>query len=303
MAYRYRRWLCAACLVGSSVASSLVGCNDDSDDDPVTEPDAGVEMQDVELHFEARVGDQPVACDATYAGLGKNQRSVSLGDLRWYVYDVKLIDDSGKAVDVTLPDDEIVQWKQVALLDFEDASGDCSNGSSTTNFVLNGKVPAGDYSGVSFGIGMPPDLNHANLAEQKAPLSLSSLWWGWQGGHKFFRLDLRLVPEEGKAGGGFDVHVGSTGCTGEPGSYSCSHENTPHIQLDAFDAARDAIVLDLEPLLADTELRSAAKPGDIVGCTSQFEETDCETLLPKFGLNVDTGKPSGTQTIFRVEAR
>jgi uncharacterized repeat protein (TIGR04052 family) len=293
MAYLFGRWLAAACVAGFTLA----GCGDDSDD-------AGpVEMKDVELKFEARVGDKLAACGEVYAGLGKNNRSASLADMRWYVYDVKLIDKRGNAVKVELTDDELVQWQNVALLDFEDGSEACENGSSSTNDVVRGKVPAGDYTGVSFGIGMTPEQSHGNPAEQKSPLTIQALSWSWRLGHKFLRIDLELEKAAGEVNGGFEIHLGATGCSGQQNSYSCTHENTPVIELDAFNAERDKIVFDLKQLVADVELQGATEPGPLAGCTSEPDDPECEPLLTNLGVDVNTGKPADTQTVFSVEAR
>jgi uncharacterized repeat protein (TIGR04052 family) len=297
MAYGLGRWLSLACVVGFTLA----GCDDAENG---TEPDAGGEPRDIELHFEARVGDELAECGKTYQGLGQNQRALSLADIRWYVYDVKLIDERGKAVSVDLPDDEIVQWEQVALLDFEDNTAACVNGTAETNHVLRGKVPAGNYKGISFGVGMQPDLSHGNPAMQKAPLTIQALAWNWRLGHKFLRIDLALDPSGDKPGGGFEVHLGATGCTGQQQTgYSCERENLPSIELDDFDSERDKIVFDLEPLLADVELLASEVPGPLAGCTSEPDDADCEPILASFGLDLATGKPSTEQRVFHVEAR
>jgi uncharacterized repeat protein (TIGR04052 family) len=298
MAYRLGRWRAAAYVVGFTLA----GC-DDAEGGGDAQADASVEMQDIELHFEARVGDARAACGQTYSGLGKNQRSLALADMRWYVYDLKLIDERGNAVSVTLPDDEKVQWEQVALLDFEDDSAACENGSADTNSVVRGKVPAGEYQGISFGVGMPPELSHGNPATQKAPLTIQALAWNWRLGHKFLRIDLALEPDGDKPGGGFEVHLGATGCSGQQGSYSCERENTPSIELDHFDSERDKIVFDLAPVLADVALLASEVPGPLAGCTSEHDDPDCEPILASFGLDLQTGKPTTEQRVFRVEAR
>jgi uncharacterized repeat protein (TIGR04052 family) len=150
---------------------------------------------------------------------------------------------------------------------------------------------------------MTPELSHGNPAEQKSPLTIQALAWSWRLGHKFLRIDLSLDKTGDEVNGGFEIHLGASGCSGQQGSYSCTRENTPLIELDAFDVERDKIVFDLEPLVADVELKGATEPGPLAGCTSEPEDPDCEPLLAGLGVDLETGKPAPTQTVFRVEAR
>jgi uncharacterized repeat protein (TIGR04052 family) len=301
MTYRLGRWLACA-----GVVAALSGCDDDGGTDKPGDggsADADVEQRDITLQFEARVGSELARCDKTYVGLGKNKRDTRFADLRWYVYDVQLIDAGGKAVRVNLPDDEVFQWQQVGLLDFEDKSAECSNGSAETNHTLKGRVPVGDYRGLQFSIGMPPALSHGNPAEQKSPLTIQALAWSWRLGHKYLRIDLDLQAAEGLPPGGFEVHLGATGCTGTQGNYSCTNDNLPSVKLDAFDVDRDKIVLDVAALIDGVELKQGTTPG-VPGCTSEPDDPDCEPIFESFGLALSTGQPGPSpQRIFSVEAR
>lgn len=295
MAYGLRRWFSCACVI-----AALAACDDENGDDA---SDPQVEQRDVTLQFEARFGSELATCDKSYVGLGKNARSLQLADLRFYVYDVQLIDADGKAVPVKLPDDGKFQWEQVALLDFEDKSGACSNGSVETNHQVKGTVPEGKYRGVQFGVGMSPELSHGNPATQKPPLTVQALAWSWLLGHKYFRLDLDLEAGQGLPRGGFEVHLGATGCTGQQNNYRCSNDNLAAIKLAAFDAERDKIVLDLAALIDGVELKPSDVPGT-PGCTSEPDDPDCEPIFDSLGLALSTGKPGpNAQRVFGVEAQ
>ena len=110
-------------------------------------------------------------------------------DLRFYVHDVALTDASGASQPLTLEQDGVWQRDDVALLDFEDGSGDCATGSPDTHTALTGTVPAGDYVGLSFNIGVPDALNHIDAATAEAPLNDTGMWWSWTGGYKFLKID------------------------------------------------------------------------------------------------------------------
>src|SRR5690606_37806949 len=125
---------------------------------------------------------------------------------------VRLIDDGGNEVAVTLTDDDLWQDDSVALLDFEDASMGCAaNGTTETNSTVVGTVPEGTYTGVVFELGVPFEKNHQDVAAADAPLSVGAMFWVWQGGFKFVRID--MIDADGMApDNGWNLHLGSTGC-------------------------------------------------------------------------------------------
>ncbi|MCU0568416.1 MAG: metallo-mystery pair system four-Cys motif protein [Oculatellaceae cyanobacterium Prado106] len=148
------------------------------------------ETQEVTIRFSAMVGDQPFRCGMSYS-LGTPATPVTPTDFRFYVSEVALIDANGNAVPVSLQQDGKWQFQNVALLDFEDKSGDCTNGTEDMRDRIIGTVPSGSYKGLKFTLGVPFDLNHADSTLAASPLNLTSLWWNWRGGYKFLRVDLK----------------------------------------------------------------------------------------------------------------
>lgn len=57
-----------------------------------------------------------------------------------------------------------------------------------------------------FKLGVPFELNHLNPITQQSPLNLPSMFWVWQTGHKFLRLELASSDAQ------WLFHLGSTGC-------------------------------------------------------------------------------------------
>ncbi len=51
--------------------------------------------------------------------------------------------------------------------------------------------------------------NHANPAAALAPLNVGSMFWTWQLGYKFLRLDVRRQDSDTSA---WSLHLGSEGC-------------------------------------------------------------------------------------------
>ena len=169
--------------------------------------------QSVTIPFSAEVSGEPFACGESYAGLGTTAATISPQDFRVYVHDVALIDASGAAVPVTLDEDGAWQHEGLALLDFEDGSAGCKTGSPDTHTELTGTVPRGDYTGLSFTVGVPDAMNHLDAATAPAPLNAPGMWWAWTSGFKFARID--GATDDNPA---FYFHLGATSCSGSPDS-------------------------------------------------------------------------------------
>lgn len=253
----------------------------------------------VEVRFEAMVGTTPFSCAPTggaFMGLGTAASPWVPLDFRFYVHDVQLVPEGGGApVPLALDQDGTWQHQGVALLDFENAMGTCANGTAATNDRVRGRVtaPAGTrWAGVRFKIGLPSSLNHQNPATSPSPLNLSTLFWAWQSGYKFARID-------GRSGtNAFNIHLGSTGCTGDPtmGMVTCTEGNRPETVLMNFDPARNAVVADLARLVATTDV--SRNIDGAPGCMSGLTDAECRTILPAFGISMN-GAPA-TQTFFSV---
>lgn len=270
----------------------------------------------ITVRFAATVGTEPFACGKSYDGIGATGSRVTPSDFRFYVSDVELIDASGKFVPLKLEQDERWQHQNVALLDFENRSGPCLTGTQETRDVVTGTVPAGNYRGLRFTLGVPFALNHADATIAPSPLNLTSLFWNWQAGYKFLRIDLATNgrPQDIKPGDmpsfgnraasnrlGFAIHLGSTMCTADapnkaPGA--CANPNRPTIEFAAFDPDKDVVVADLKSVLAgvDVDTNQAETPA---GCMSTPSDGDCNPLLRNFGLTF--AGQAGSQKFFSVK--
>lgn len=287
-----------------------------------TTPDAAAPLQDVEVRFEARVGDRAFSCAETYA-LGTPAAEAVVRDVRSYVHDVQLIDGAGARVPLALTVDGLWQTDRVALLDFETGADNCRNGTPQVNSVIRGKAPRGTYRGVAFSIGVPADLNHTDPSLAASPLTLSTMQWTWNAGYIFLRVDAELVLPEtdggmdtGDAGmsmgdggmhmgapGAYLMHLGSAGCTGEASAgqpVTCSHANRGAVALEGFDPLTMPVVLDVGALFAGSNL-AAPDQGGSPGCMSSPDDPECTVLLGRIGVDAVTGAPSAaTQQAFRA---
>jgi uncharacterized repeat protein (TIGR04052 family) len=258
---------------------------------------------DVTIRFSATVGSVPAACGMVYGGVGTEGSTISLNDYRFYVSNVRLINAAGDEVPVELAQDGLWQYANVALLDFEDGTSLCSDvGNADLNSKIVGTVPEGQYNGLVFDLGVPFELNHLDTTTAPAPLNIPAMWWNWQFGYKFVRIDMQTPNGETPA---WFVHLGSTGCTSADGNTPptepCSNPNVATVRFDSFDPVRHVVIADAAELLANVNLDASVPMPP--GCMSGPEDTDCTGLFPGFGLDLATGSvlSDATQTFFRVE--
>jgi uncharacterized repeat protein (TIGR04052 family) len=245
-------------------------------------------QEPVTLTFEARVGAAAFACGASVADVGSSQAEAEPRDFRFFVHDVRLVDADGNAVSVELDERAPWQARGVALLDFEDGSGSCVEGDTAVNVTVTGRVAPGTYTGLAFRVGVPESVNHGDPAVQPAPLAAGTMSWGWLSGYKFLRADL------GTAEAGGVLHLGATGCSGDPiaGSVTCARPNRPDVTLPGFDPATSRVVADVGALFAGVDLDSAGP------CHSAGDA--CASMFTSLGLDLASGASTGAQSVFSV---
>ena len=252
----------------------------------------------VVLRFEARVGDLPFACGRSYTDVGEGATAVDFSDGRLYVSDIVLVDAAGREVAAPLASDRRWQSADVALLDFEDQSGACTNGTPDLRSEVETTLPPGDWTGVRFTLGVPFASNHGDTAVAPSPLNLSALFWNWQAGYKFLRLDARIDGERG-----FNIHVGSIGCSMDLGTATvraCERPNRARVALDTFDPATDTIVLDAAALFEGIDL--SADAGGAPGCMASPDDPECRPIFEALGLSVDDAELRPGQRFVRVSS-
>ena len=152
--------------------------------------EAQSDTKEVAINFEGWVGDEEFVCGKSYEGIGVSESTITPSDFRFYVSNIALIDEDGNAVPLELEQDGKWQYQNTTLIDFEDGTNACDNGNTELNTTVVGTVPEGDYQGIQFTMGVPEDLNHEDAAIAPSPLNLTSMWWNWQGGYKFLRIEL-----------------------------------------------------------------------------------------------------------------
>lgn len=263
--------------------------------------------QPVAISFGLAVGDTLVGCGAPLSGLGTGQVAAGLNDARVYVSDVKLIDASGGRAPLRLAHNEW-QVADVALLDFKDGRGGrtgCSKDNPAKNTAVLGTVPKGRYVGLEFTVGVPVvgqidgkpvALNHSNLETAPAPLDIAAMNWSWQAGRKFLLAEVNpaggFKRTDGSPGRTWMVHLGSTGCKGNPATgeiITCARPNRFVVSFERFDPRAQMVVLDLARLFAGSDL--SADKGGAIGCMSDPSDPECGAIFQAIGLNLNETRP------------
>ena len=259
--------------------------------------------QPVTIDFKALVGNQAFSCAETagYA-IGTGTLPWIPKDFRFYVSNVRLVDAGGAEAPVTL-DSSFWQGYGVALLDFENGTGNCTGGTLEMNTAVRGTANPGTYVGLKFDVAVPTASNHLNYQAANPPLSNSAMYWSWTTGYKFIKID-GLIARPGVPAPGFtfNFHLGSTGCTlATPGDFStasCTTLNVPSASFASFNASTQAVALDIALLFAATNF-DTADGGGAPGCMSGTTDPECAPVFSTLGLPFGAA-PAGTQTAFRV---
>jgi uncharacterized repeat protein (TIGR04052 family) len=198
-------------------------------------------------------------------------------DLRFYVHDLSLIDAEGAVHTVKLSAAAPWQSERVALLDLAGSPAD-------RNDAVRGTTAAGEkFNGVRLTLGVPFDLNHANPLTAAAPLNRGDLFWAWQTGYKFLRVDL---AEQGRE---WSFHLGSTGCSSasalRPPAAPCAQPNLLRVVLRGFDPLAQPVRIDLARLM------DAMRAAEYRACTGDYaHDAACMAAYSLTGLSLDTGR-------------
>ena len=283
--------------------------------------------QAVTINFDVVNGSTPVGTSGctTPLSLGSPAVSGTIKDLRFYVSYISLIDASGGYAPVLLTENDY-QGRNVALLDFEDSAGTCSGNSSPgTHTAVTGTVKPGTYTGIAFSLGVPVlsadggpkvPLNHSSYTQAwpngdvpatPAPLLNSAMSWSWQSGRKFTKIEFTATAGAVTTA----VHLGSTGCVGDPTVgliTNCSSPNRPNVVFETgFDVTSNKIVLDIGELFGGLDLSSSKtwmSATGTAGSTAAYFFDRFQLGLAGVTTPYEPGLPLNdgvNQTLFRIE--
>ena len=237
--------------------------------------------QQVSVSFRPSANGQP-PCD--------NPASM-ISTLQFFLSDLELRDATGRWRPLALDPKPAWQNDAVALVSYG-----CDT--ATSRLTVQGSWPGDQIRGLRFTLGIPEGLNHQNPASANSPLNVASMFWTWQQGYKFLRL------EGNTPRGGWALHLGSTGCKSpaaiRPPGEPCSAANRATVVLENYYGA-GPISIDLGPLI-----QTLTKP-EPLGCTDQYARSAaCTAVLALLGLDAASGECSSMpcqQRLFRATGR
>jgi uncharacterized repeat protein (TIGR04052 family) len=271
---------------------------------------AGVKTQPVSIGFAMTADGKDAGCGAPLANLGVGHLQTKLHEARFYVYGFKLIDAKGTRTPVSLTQNDW-QLGDVALLDFKDARGGnapCTETNPAKNTTILGTAPQDSYVGLEFSVGAPVEtivdgkavaINHSNIETAAPPLDVVGMAWNWQAGRRFLTIEVDppspVVKADGSKTRTWMVHLGSTGCKGNPATgeiVSCAHENRFTVTFDRFDPKTQQVNFDLATLFKESDL--FVDKGGAVGCMSAPDDPECPAIFKALGLNlIETSAGAG----------
>lgn len=287
-------------------STSIADTGSGSESGEESSSSTGAAVREVTLQFAGRINGTDAACDTDFTGVGSAQSDAQVRDFRLYVSNIRLLDTDGNEVLLELEQDGMWQYEDVALLDFEDGTGQCADtGNADVNSTVVGTVPEGDYDGIRFDVGVSSELNHSDPNTAEPPLNVLPMTWNWLAGRKFVRFDLDVDTGEVDKNKnpvlfGWNTHLGAQGCSnGEtpdpmmPPTEDCTRPQRPAIAFDTFDPDTNTLVVDAGTLLGDVDVSSDVQGAP--GCMSFFppdpemQDDDCADVFPNYGMDWQTG--------------
>lgn len=146
-----------------------------------------------------------------------------------------------------------------------------------------------------FKLGVPFAQNHLNPISQQSPLNLPTMFWVWQTGHKFVRLELASKDSQ------WLFHLGSTGCVSSSvmraPKQDCQFPNLYTYEmpvLNASDGSNNHLMtldVQLDALLSGIDIATQKS------CQSEREEQSCRQLFANLARSHEN-----TAQIFKIRA-
>lgn len=218
------------------------------------------------VRFALTWGGAAVACGTRFGG------GLTLTDFRLYLAEPRL-HAAGEWHDPTTAG-------AVWLLDLEDGSGECRNGSPAITDTVTVSSPVGSADGFDFMLGVPFSLNHNDPLTAAAPLNDPQMHWHWRSGYKFMRIGLKEADER------WHVHLGSTGCRGAIGAVEgCERPNRARLEVRGWHPGQ-VVELDLQRLLDGVPRPLGASSH----CLGERDDPVCRRVMQNLGLDPDSGR-------------
>lgn len=197
-------------------------------------------------------------CQASWAN---GTHSWSISQIQLYMSQFEVMNNNGQWQKISLADNAF-QAQNVALI-----SMICGQ-TAESNLQLSFTSPINDAVNLRFSLGVPFELNHLNPLSQPSPLNVPSMFWVWQTGHKFARIELDNNED------GWLFHLGSTGCSSASAlrapQQPCRQPNLFTLEVPINDAQVD---IDLARWFDGVVFE------EMPNCKSQSDNPSCHIIL------------------------
>ncbi|GAB5520799.1 MAG: hypothetical protein RhofKO_30500 [Rhodothermales bacterium] len=184
--------------------------------DSTVDDEDGMAM--VSLDLDAMVGETPLSSDASTV-YTLDGTSFKMNAARMYLSNIELLRADGTTVSfsgesITVPAQDVNDGDNVITHTIDDKIVLVRHDAGEGEYML-GEVPAGDYTGIRFNVGVTGLANHVDVAQVPASHPLAKQTdvnnhWSWKPGFIFLRMDGTV---DGDGDGVFDdrleMHLGT----------------------------------------------------------------------------------------------
>lgn len=205
------------------------------------------------------------------SAIQQDSKSWQLAQLFLFAHNIKYQDQDNNWHTLKLADNKY-QSQQVALLGVDCEDTDEQN----WQLALQDNIAVEDMQAIRMTIGVPFALNHVNPLSQDSPLNVPNMFWVWQTGHKFVRMEMNASDD-----GYWLFHLGSTGCSSAsslraPNS-PCLYPNTFTIDLNKAANHHFELAIDnwFQGLIFD----------DDSSCQSHKDNPYCQQIFDNLNIN------------------
>lgn len=251
----------------------ISGC--DSSDKPTR-------AQNDKLIFQPIFRNDLINCDSVLLHSNSKWRFTQL---QFYISSIELKNKAGKWQKAPLVKSPY-QTDNSALL------GEHCNSSNTKNkakwsLIFDESAELANAVAMRFDLGLPFTVNHLNPLTQDSPLNIPTMFWSWQQGHKFLRLEMTSNSDN------WLFHLGSVGCKAASPLRSpkdeCRYPNRYPFEL-ALNNENNQIIFDLSALLNNVLITKQTS------CQSSPEKSSCKQLFENL-------KQTNAQSVYHLKSK
>jgi uncharacterized repeat protein (TIGR04052 family) len=218
------------------------------------------------LTFIPIINGQPITCEDDFL---VNEQKWHLRSFQFYISKIQL---NGEMQNINYDGNLKEVNNRLALV-----GGTCRD---ALNWQIELKSEAKLKSVLEFELAVPFELNHKNPLTAQFPLNQSDMFWTWQLGHKFLRLDLVNQTEKDE---NWSFHLGSTGCDSASVMRSpkspCKNPNRVSFSIKDFESNKP-IYITFNNLVSGLELSKKTS------CMGDLNQSACSALYQNLNQRV-----------------